>query len=125
MSTLQVKLVRVLAIAVATLALVAPALAQQKDKDKKSAATTELTVKVVKVDLAKNTITVDDAGKMRDFRVTPATKIVGPRGADNKERLKDERLAPGWEIKLTIAADGKKLLKIQLPLRREKKGDKP
>jgi hypothetical protein len=113
----------VLVIAAATLALVASLPAQQQDKGK-SAGTTVLTAKVVRVDVAKGILTVDDAGKERDFRVTPQTQIVGPRGAPNRERLKDERFAPGWEMKLTIAGDGKKLLKIQLPLRKEKKADK-
>jgi hypothetical protein len=110
----------VLAVAVATLALVVSAAAQKKDKDKPKNAK-ELTAKVVKVDVARRIITVDDAGKKRDFPVTAETKIVGPRGAPSKERLKDERFAPGWELKLTISADGKKLLQIQLPLRKEKK----
>jgi hypothetical protein len=116
-----------LAIVAVTLALVASGGAQQKDKakpkDGKPAATTELTAKVVKVDVAKSILTVEDAGKQRDFRVTAETKIVGPRGAASKERLKDERFAPGWELKLTLAADGKKLLQIQLPLRTNKKAD--
>jgi hypothetical protein len=117
--------VGVLAVAVATLALVASVSARQQDRNKpKPAGATELTTKVVRVDVAKGILTVDDAGKKRDFRVTAETQIVGPRGAANKERLKDERFAPGWEMKLTIAADGKKLLKIQLPLRKEKKADK-
>ena len=117
--------VGVLAVAVATLALVASVSARQQDRNKpKPAGATELTTKVVRVDVAKGILTVDDAGKKRDFRVTDDTRIVGPRGAANKERLKDERFAPGWEMKLTIAPDGKKLLKIQLPLRKEKKADK-
>lgn len=117
--------VGVLVIAAMVLALVASVSAQQKDKkEAKPAATTVLTAKVVKVDVAKGILTVDDGGKRRDFRVTEETKIVGPRGAANKERLKDERFAPGWEMKLTIAADGKKLVQIQLPLRREKRADK-
>jgi hypothetical protein len=115
----------VLAVAAATLALVASVSARQQEKNKpKPAGTAELTAKVVRVDVAKGILTVDDAGKERDFRVTGETRIVGPRGAASKERLKDERFAPGWEMKLTITADGKKLLKIQLPLRKEKKADK-
>jgi hypothetical protein len=99
-----------------TLVLVASEAAQQKDKN-----TTELTAKVVKTDVDKSIITVVDMGKNRDFSVTDETKIIGPKGFDSKERLKDERFAPGWELKLTIAADGKKLVQIQLPLRKEKK----
>src|SRR5262249_46940176 len=118
--------VGMLAIAATILVLVASVSAQQKDdaktksKDAKST-TTELTVKVVKLDVATGILTVDDAGMNRDFRVTKETKIVGPRGAASKDRLKDERFAPGWELKLTIAADGKKLVQIQLPLRKAKK----
>jgi hypothetical protein len=122
--------VGVLAIAAAAIALVASVSAQDRDNNKakpqddKPADRIELTAKIVKVDLAKSIITVDDAGTQRDFTVTKATKIVGPRGAANKERLGDERFAPGWEMKLTISADGKKLLQIQLPLRKNKKADK-
>ena len=122
------KIVGALAVAVATLALVASGAPLQQDKgkskDTKPPGATELTAKVVKVDTAKGILTVDDGGKEREFKVTNDTKIVGPRGQANKERLKDERFAPGWEMKLTIAPDGKKLLKIQLPLRKEKKADK-
>jgi hypothetical protein len=116
--------VGVLAVATAALVLVASVSARQQDKNKQQpAGATELKAKVVRVDVAKGILTVDDAGKERDFRVTAQTPIVGPRGAASKERLKDERFAPGWEMKLTIAPDGKKLLKIQLPLRKEKKAD--
>jgi hypothetical protein len=116
--------VGVLAIA-ATLALLAAVSARQKDKDtaqpkvSKPAATTEFTAKLVKVDVARSILTVDDASKNRDFSVTEQTKILGPRGAPNKARLKDERFAPGGELKLTTAADGKKLVQIQLPLRKD------
>jgi hypothetical protein len=116
-----------LVIAAASLALVVSGSARQQDqnkKDAKPAATTERTAKVVKVDMARGILTVDDAGTSRDFKVTEQTKIVGPRGAASKERLKDERFGPGWELKLTLTTDGKKLVQIRLPLRKEKKGDK-
>ena len=45
------------------------------------------------MDAAKRILTVEDAGKQRDFTVTAETKIVGPRGAASKEGLKDERFA--------------------------------
>jgi hypothetical protein len=122
------KTVGALVVAVATLALVASGAPLQQDnsksKDTKQPGATEVAVKVVKVDTAKSIITVDDAGKEREFKVTADTKIVGPRGQANKDRLKDERFAPGWELKLTIGADGKKLLQVRLPLRKEKKADK-
>ena len=114
----------------AALAAALSAQAQQKDKDKAKTkdkdakpATTELTAKLVKVDEAKSSITVDDGGKKRDFSVTDDTKIVGPRGGVSKNRLKDDRFVPGWEMKLTIAADGKKLTHIQLPIRKSEKPD--
>jgi hypothetical protein len=122
--------VGMLVLVAATLALFGLVAAQQKDKDRakpkdlQPAALNELTAKLVRVDVAKGSITVEDAGQERDFRVTEQTKIIGPRGAVNKARLKDERFAPGWELKLTIAADGKKMVQIQLPLRKEKKSDK-
>jgi hypothetical protein len=122
------KLVAAFVVAVATMALVVSGAPLQQDKSKskdtKPPGATELTAKVVKLDTAKSILTVDDAGKEREFKVTNDTKIVGPRGQANKERLKDERFAPGWELQLTIASDGKKLLQIRLPLRKEKKADK-
>src|SRR5262249_244402 len=117
--------VGVLALVAVTLALLALVWPQQKDKDKakandvRPAASNELTAKLVKVDVAKGRITVEDTGQERDFRVTEQTKIIGPRGAANKARLKDERFAPGGELKLTLATDGKKLVQIQLPLRKD------
>jgi hypothetical protein len=51
-------------------------------------------------------------GKKMDLKVDDDTKIVGPHGGVSKERLKDERLAPGAEIKVTM--DGKKVKQIQL-----------
>jgi hypothetical protein len=121
-------IVGMLVTAAAMLTLVTLGTTQQQDKtksqDAQPAGATEVTAKVVKLDTAKSILTVDDAGKQREFKVTEETKIVGPRGAASKERLKDERFAPGWELNLIVAADGKQLLQIRLPLRKEKKADK-
>src|SRR5262249_21726172 len=77
----------------------------------------EIKVKVTKVDATKNTISVTtEDGKKMDLAVEEDTKIVGPRGGVSKNRLKDDRLVPGAEIKVTM--DGKKVKEIQLPVRK-------
>jgi len=92
--------------------------AQAKDAKKEG---TEIKAKVTKVDATKMTVSVTtDDGKKMDLTVTDDTKIVGLRGGVSKERLKDDRLVPGAEIKVTM--DGKKVKQIELPAR--KSGDK-
>ena len=88
--------------------------AQAKDAKKEG---TEIKAKVTKVDATKMTVSVTtDDGKKMDLTVTDDTKIVGPRGGVSKDRLKDDRLTVGAEIKVTM--DGKKVTQIQLPMRK-------
>jgi hypothetical protein len=64
--------------------------------------------KVQAVDTEKGTITVTTAeGKVLVLKVDKDTSIVGPRGGKIADRLKDDRLGKGAEIKVTLAADGK------------------
>jgi len=102
---------------------VAAGLVAAQDKAKKDDKDTSKTIagKVTKVDATKNTVSVTtDDGKKMDLTVTDDTKIVGPRGGISKDRLKDDRLTVGAEIKVTM--DGKKVKQIELPAR--KSGDK-
>jgi len=92
--------------------------AQAKDAKKEG---TEIKAKVTKVDATKMTVSVStDDGKKMDLKVDDDTKIVGPRGGVSKDRLKDDRLTVGAEIKVTM--DGKKVKQIELPMK--KSGDK-
>ena len=103
--------------------LLAAGLVAAQDKAKKDDKDTSKTIagKVTKVDATKNTVSVTtDDGKKMDLTVTDDTKIVGPRGGISKDRLKDDRLTVGAEIKVTM--DGKKVKQIELPAR--KSGDK-
>jgi hypothetical protein len=57
------------------------------------------------------------------------TSIVGLRGGKSADRLKDDRLAKGAEVKLALSADGKTTRTIQLGFRKKsapaKDKDKP
>jgi hypothetical protein len=79
--------------------------------------------KVVRVDAAKKVLTVAlETGKAMDYTVTPATKFVGPRGGVSAEGLKDDRLAPGAEVRLVMAPGSHLLKEVHLPFR--KRGSK-
>lgn len=76
------------------------------------------TVKVKKVDDKTNTLVVTTAdGKSLTFEIDKKVKIVGPRGGVSEDRLKDDRLAVGSEI--TISLDGKTLKEIKLGFRKK------
>jgi hypothetical protein len=93
-------------------------LAAQQAKDKDAKGGKEITAKVVKVDADKMVVTVTlEDGKKKDLKIGEDTKIVGPRGGVSTERLKDDRLKVGAEIKVTMSADGKTVKQIQLPIR--------
>jgi hypothetical protein len=99
--------------------LLAAGLVAAQDKAKKDDKDTSKIIsgKVTKVDATKMTVSVTtDDGKKMDLTVTDDTKIVGPRGGVSKDRLKDDRLHVGAEIKIMM--DGKKVTQIQLPMRK-------
>jgi len=101
--------------------LIAVGLVAAQAKDAKKDAK-EIKAKVTKVDAAKSTVSVTtDDGKKMDLKIDEDTKIVGPRGGVSAERLKDDRLAPGAEIKIMM--DGKKVKQIELPMRKSDKKD--
>jgi hypothetical protein len=115
---------RTLFSAVLALALVAGGLQAQKDKAPPKDAKL-ITVKVQAVDADKGTVTVTTAeGKVLVLKVDKDTSIVGPRGGKSDDRLKDDRLAKGSEIKVALGADGKTAKKIQLGFRKKPAKDK-
>ncbi len=62
-----------------------------------------ITAKVQAMEAAKGTVTVTTAeGKVLVLKVDKDTSIVGPRGGKSAERLKDDRLAKGAEIKFAL-----------------------
>jgi hypothetical protein len=76
--------------------------------------------KVKSVDVGKGTITATTAnGKVIMVSVAKTTKILGPRGGVSTKGLKDDRLAPGSEIKLLLGADGKSATEIRLGVRKK------
>ena len=89
--------------------------AKPADKDDKA-----ITAKVKAVDAEKGTITVTLAdGKEKTFKVEKTTKIVGPRGGVSDDRLKDDRLAKGSEVKIVPGADGKSVKEVRLGFRKK------
>jgi hypothetical protein len=85
----------VCAIAVAALATVAAQAADTK---------AGVEGKVVKVDAAKNTITISSKTGEQTYNVSAATTIVGPRGGLVHRRLHDPRFHEGLSI--TVVANG-------------------
>jgi len=115
---------RTLFSAVLALAFLAGAAQAQKDKAPPKDAKL-ITAKVQAVDADKGTITVTtDTGKVLVLKVDKDTSIVGPRGGKSAERLKDDRLTKGAEIKIALSADGKIAKTIQLGFRKKPAKDK-
>lgn len=116
----------VAALAVLGAGLLTAAPQEKKDtkKDAKKAPANEITGKVVKVDVEKKTITVQtDAGR-KDITINDDTKFIGPRGGVSDERLKDDRLEPGYEIRIVTGAGGKTVTEVHLPYRKREEEDK-
>lgn len=106
--------------------LVAAPQKQDTKKDGKSGKdaqdTKEVVAKVTKVDTEKKTISVTaEDGKKMDLDITDDVKIVGPRGGVSKERLKDDRMVVGAEVKVIYSANGKTLKEVRLPYRPREK----
>src|SRR5207248_8463279 len=119
-------MLRTLFSALVALALLAGGLQAQAPKDaRKDAKPADkddklVTAKVKSVDADKGTITVTtEDGKERTFRVNKDTKIVGPRGGTSEDRLKDDRLVKGSEVKIMPGADGRTAKEVRLGFRRK------
>jgi hypothetical protein len=125
-------MLRAMACAVLGLALTAGGLQAQAKKDAKTDPKDAklIEAKVKAVDNVKGTLTVTTAdGKEMTFKVEKDTKIVGPRGGTSEDRLKDDRLAKGSEVKIVASADGKTAKEVRLGFRKKApekdKKDKP
>jgi hypothetical protein len=95
-------------------------LAADDKKDKDSG----IKGKIVKVDAAKNTITIKTDSGNKTFTLNDDTKYIGPRGGVSDAGIKDDRLAVGNEVRIVPAAGGKTAKEIHLPYRNRSGKDK-
>jgi hypothetical protein len=79
----------------------------------------EVKGKVVKVDVKKNMLTVQVGADKKEYTLSDDTKVIGPKGGLSKEGIKDDRLVPGAEIRLVIAANNRTVREIHLPERKK------
>jgi hypothetical protein len=81
--------------------------------------------KVKSVDEKKPSFTVTvEKGKDRTFLVNEKTEFWGPKGGDRgtgSKGLKDDCMAPGYEIKVVPTKDGKTAKDVYLPVRKSDK----
>lgn len=106
------------------------ALAQKEKeslKDHWPKITDGMVVKIVAVDVGKNTVDVEDgSGKKMTLTVTADTKFFGPQGGRSGEKIKDDRFVPGYTAKVITDKSGKTLMEVYLAYRvkKEAKDDK-
>ena len=97
---------------------------QQKDK-KFEIPKDAIAGKVKSVDLKAPSFTLSfDKGKDRTFQVDKGTEFWGPKGGDRgtgPAGLKDDCMAPGYEIKVAPSKDGKTAQNVYLPERKSGK----
>jgi hypothetical protein len=86
------------------------------------AADKEVTCKVIKVDVKKNTLTVTTPDGRKAYTVNDDTKFIGPKGGVSEEGIKDDRLVPGAQLKLVIAGNNRTVREVHLPERKKEKG---
>jgi hypothetical protein len=83
------------------------------------AADKEVKCTLVKVDLEKKVLTVKtDDGKEEHYDVNDETKFIGPKGGVSDQKIKDDRLVKGAELKLVIAGNNKTIREVHLPERK-------
>ena len=97
-----------------------------KDKDKKFEIPKDaIAGKVKSVDEKKPSFTITvEKGKDRTFLVGDKTEFWGPKGGDRgtgPKGLKDDCMAPGYEIRVVPAKDGKTAKDVYLPVRKSDK----
>jgi hypothetical protein len=80
----------------------------------------EVKAKVVKVDVKKMILTVSVGADKKEYTLSADTKFIGPKGGVSAEGIKDDRLAPGAEIRLVVAANNRTVREIHLPERKAK-----
>jgi hypothetical protein len=84
------------------------------------AADKELKGKIVKVDVAKSTITVQTDEGRKTYMVNDDTKFIGPKSGKSDAGIKDDRLVKGAEVTLLIAGNNRTLREVHLPERTRK-----
>jgi hypothetical protein len=115
------------ATALATLFLVGLALAGTAgggDKKKFEVPKNAVTGTVKSVDEKKSSFSITTKGKERTFLVDDKTEFWGPKGGDRgtgAKGLKDDCMAPGYEIKVMPRKDGKTAKDVFLPDRKAEK----
>jgi hypothetical protein len=92
--------------------LASPALAQDR----------EVNGKLVKIDAKDKTLTVETKDGKKVYMVNDDTKFLGPKGGRSDAGLKDDRLVPGAEVRLSIAANNRTVREVHLPERKKDKG---
>jgi hypothetical protein len=102
-------------IAILALAMLA-SVAQSGGKDKEVKGT------VVKADVKASTLTikVDGDKAEKTYDINDKTKFLGPKGGVSDAGLKDDRLVPGAEVRLVIAANNRTCREVHLPERKKK-----
>ena len=97
---------------------------QQKDK-KFEIPKDAIAGKVKSVDMkAPSFVLSPDKGKDRTFLVDKTTEFWGPKGGDRgtgPDGLKDDCMAPGYEIQVQASKDGKTAKNVYLPNRKSDK----
>ena len=80
----------------------------------------EVKAKVLKVDVKKMLLEVKVGEDKKEYKLSADTKFLGPKGGVSAEGIKDDRLAPGAEIRLVVAANNRTVREIHLPERKAK-----
>ena len=81
------------------------------------AADKEVKGKIVKVDAAKHTITVQTDDGRKTYMVNDDTKFLGPKSGKSEAGIKDDRLVKGAEVTLLIAGNNRTVREVHLPER--------
>jgi hypothetical protein len=81
----------------------------------------EVKAKVIKVDVKKMLLEVKVGEDKKEYTLSADTKFLGPKGGVSAEGIKDDRLAPGAEIRLIVAANNRTVREVHLPERKNKK----
>ena len=81
----------------------------------------EVKCKVVKVDAKKMILAVQAGADKKEYTISKDTKFIGPKGGVSAEGIKDDRLVPGAEIRLIVAANNRTVREVHLPERKTKK----
>lgn len=84
------------------------------------AADKEVMAKLVKVDVAKSTLTVKTDDGEKSYDVNDETKFIGPKGGVSEKGIKDDRLVKDVELKLVIAGNNRTLREVHIPEKKKK-----